>query len=216
MRVTPFDRRARGKTDKTRKKGIFRFAKAMTIMMYNPSQDMEQILLDANRLDTIITELADRVSHDYADHTDRTILALPVLKGAIFFATALLEKLTIPVEIDFVSASSYRQSAQAGELTIGVLPQRSDWSQIDVLLIEDIVDTGNTLSAMVNEFRRLGAASVRVVALLDKPSRRKVPFTADYIGEEIPNAFVVGYGLDYNEKYRNLPYIGILRREIYE
>jgi hypoxanthine phosphoribosyltransferase len=184
--------------------------------MNNPSHDIERILFTREDLNVVITRLAEQVSHDYANHEDTTILALPVLKGAIFFATAFLEKLTIPVEVDFVSASSYRQNALAGELTINALPQREDWAKIDVLLIEDIVDTGNTLSAMVNEFKSLGAASVRVVSLLDKPSRRRVSFNADYIGLEVPNEFVVGYGLDYNEKYRNLPYIGILRREIYE
>ena len=184
--------------------------------MYNPSHDIERILVDQEQLDTIISDLAARVSADYADHTDSTVLALPVLKGAIFFATAFLQKLTIPVEIDFVSASSYRECAQAGELTLGTLPQRNDWANVDVLLIEDIVDTGNTLSAMVKEFHTLGAKSVRVVSLLDKPSRRRVDFTADYIGLEVPNAFVIGYGLDYDEKYRNLPYIGILKAEIYE
>lgn len=182
--------------------------------MYDFTQDMECILLDETTLNGIITDLAARINHDYGD-SQKPLVAIPVLKGAVFFATALLEKLTLPLEIEFVSASSYRAATEAGNLTISALPQRNDWDKIDVLVIEDIVDTGNTLSAMVAELKKLGA-NVRVVALLDKPSRRKVDFTADYIGQEIPNAFVVGFGLDYAEKYRNLPYIGILRREIYE
>ena len=183
--------------------------------MHDFTQDMECILFDKAALETIISELAERIDHDYCERNGRTLLAIPVLKGAIFFATALLEKLSTPVEIDFVSASSYREATESSELTISALPNRNDWADIDVLLVEDIVDTGNTLSAMVRELKSLGA-NVRVVALLDKPSRRKVDFTADYIGREIPNAFVVGFGLDYAEKYRNLPYVGILRREIYE
>ena len=184
--------------------------------MYDFSKDMERILFDEKALDEITTELAARIDVAYSERQGKTLLAIPVLKGAIFFAAALLEKLNLPFEIDFVSASSYRKGAESGDLTISALPVRDDWAEVDVLLIEDIVDTGNTLSAMVQELKSLGAASVRVVALLDKPSRRKIPFTADYIGREIPNAFVVGFGLDYAEKYRNLPYIGILRPEIYQ
>jgi hypoxanthine phosphoribosyltransferase len=182
--------------------------------MYDFTQDMESILLDKEALDSVISELAARINHDYGD-SQKPLVAIPVLKGAVFFATALLEKLTLPLEIEFVSASSYRAATESGELTISALPQRNDWDKIDVLVIEDIVDTGNTLSAMVAELKKLGA-NVRVAALLDKPSRRKVDFHADYIGREIPNAFVVGFGLDYAEKYRNLPYVGILRREVYE
>ena len=182
--------------------------------MYDFTQDMECILFDEAALNATIIDLAERIDRDYND-SGKTLLAIPVLKGAMFFATALLQKMNTPVEIDFVSASSYRTAADAGKLTISALPQRDDWDKIDVLLVEDIVDTGNTLCAMVQELKALGA-NVRVVALLDKPGRRKVPFVADYIGQEVPNAFVVGYGLDYAEKYRNLPYIGILRREIYE
>ena len=182
--------------------------------MYDFTQDMESILLDEEALHSVISELAARINHDYGD-SQKPLVAIPVLKGAVFFATALLEKLTIPLEIEFVSSSSYRAATESGELTISALPQRNDWDKIDVLVIEDIVDTGNTLSAMVAQLKKLGA-NVRVAALLDKPSRRKVDFHADYIGREIPNAFVVGFGLDYAEKYRNLPYVGILRREVYE
>lgn len=184
--------------------------------MYQPSLDMEQILLDEQAIDGLVSHLADVLTHEYANRDGNTLLAVPVLKGAVFFATALLEKINLPLEIDFVSASSYRSATESGDLTISALPNRTDWDRVDVLIIEDIVDTGKTLSSMVETFKALGAASVRVVALLDKPSRRVVPFTADYIGLEIPNAFVVGYGLDYAEKYRNLPYIGILREEVYQ
>ena len=184
--------------------------------MYDFTQDMERILLDSTTLSSVISSLAARINADYAQREGKTLLAIPVLKGAMFFAAALLEKLTLPLELDFVSASSYRKGAQSGSLDLGAFPDREDWADLDVLIIEDIVDTGKTLSAMVAELKARGAASVRVVALLDKPSRRSVPFTADYIGMEIPNAFVVGFGLDYAEKYRNLPYIGILHREIYE
>jgi hypoxanthine phosphoribosyltransferase len=184
--------------------------------MYDFSQDMEQILLDSSALSSVVSSLAARINADYAQREGKTLLAIPVLKGAMFFAAALLEKITLPLEVDFVSASSYRKGAQSGTLTLGAFPERDDWANVDVLFIEDIVDTGKTLSAMVAELKSRGAASVRVAALLDKPSRRDVPFAADYIGMEIPNAFVVGFGLDYAEKYRNLPYVGILRREIYE
>ncbi|MBQ7338167.1 MAG: hypoxanthine phosphoribosyltransferase [Clostridia bacterium] len=180
-----------------------------------PSCDIERILIDTDELDTIIAGLADRINHDYAPRPGRRTLILSVLKGAVFFTTALMQKLTIPVEMDFVMASSYRSGTVAGELCFKLEPKRDDWQELDVILVEDIVDTGCTLTALKQKMIDLGVASVRIATLLDKPSRRRTNLVADYVGREIPDMFVIGFGLDFAEKYRQLPYIAIPRPEVY-
>lgn len=127
----------------------------------------------------------------------------------------LIKRFTFPCEIDFMSVSSYDGTESIGDVKIDKDMELSSKERA-ILLVEDIVDTGRTLSEVKKMFINKGATNVKIVALLDKPSRRVVDIHADYIGFEVPNEFVVGYGLDYNQKYRNLPYIGILKREIYE
>jgi hypoxanthine phosphoribosyltransferase len=125
-----------------------------------------------------------------------------------------MKRLDFNCQIVSTKLTSYDGTSSTGKVK-QAMGLTADLTGRRVIIVEDIVDTGNTLSAMVAQLKKLGA-NVRVAALLDKPSRRKVDFHADYIGREIPNAFVVGFGLDYAEKYRNLPYVGILRREVYE
>ena len=128
----------------------------------------------------------------------------------------LMKKLSIPVEIDFMKVSSYGNSTTSGgRINILLDLHRNDLSTVDILIVEDIIDSGKTLSHLTKYLTLKGAHSVKTVALLDKPSRREVEFEPDYVGKEIPDEFVVGFGLDYDEKLRNLPYVGILKREVY-
>ena len=129
----------------------------------------------------------------------------------------LMKKISLPVEIDFMKVSSYKGgTTTTGRINIILDLQRKDLSECDIIIVEDIIDSGRTLSYLVDYLRLGGAKSVSTCTLLDKPSRRQVEFTPDYVGKEIPDEFVIGFGLDYDEMYRNLPYVGILKREVYE
>lgn len=188
--------------------------------MINPIHDIDHILLSEQQIDEIVTRLADQINHDYAP-SENTIqpcklIVVAVMKGSVFFYTDLIKKLNIPVELDFVKVSSYYAGTRSsGQLKIHLDLKRDDYEKIDILLVEDIVDSGRTLSALTENLRGRGAHSVRTVTMLDKPSRREIDFVADYIGAEIPDEFVVGYGLDFDEKYRDLAYIGVLKSEVY-
>lgn len=172
-----------------------------------------EVLICQSRLRIRVAELAGRIT---ADYEGRDLVLIGVLKGAVVFLSDLMRKLDIPVSIEFISASSYGEcSESSGEVEVK-LTLGEDIKDKHVLIIEDIVDTGRTLTALVAETKRLGAASVKTCCLLDKPSRRAVEFEPDYVGFEIPDQFVVGYGLDFNEHYRNLPYVAVLKPEAYQ
>ena len=176
-------------------------------------EGVERVLVSEEELDRIVTGLADKISEDYKD---KTLLMLCILKGSIVFMGDLMKKLTIPCEIDCMKVSSYGKGTQSGgRINIILDLHRSDLSEKDILIIEDIIDSGRTLSYLVEYLKLNGARSVKTVALLDKPTRREVDYKPDYTGLEIPDEFVIGYGLDYAEKYRSLPYVGILKREVY-
>ena len=164
------------------------------------------MLIGEEEIQRIVADLAAHVSKDY---TGKQLILIGILKGAYVFLADLARALTIPCEIEFLRVSSYRNQTEPGGLEV-----LSDLSrpleEYDVLVVEDILDSGKTLSAML---RRLGdkrPKSLRLCAFLDKPSRRLVPVEADYVGRKIPDVFVVGYGLDYAQRYRSLPYIGVL------
>ena len=167
---------------------------------------LPRVLISTERLDERIGELARTIDKDYAD-SDRLIV-VGVLKGSVFFMVDLLKRVQVPLAVDFFQTSSYGDSTTPGEVRI-----RKDIDLsvrgADVLLVEDIVDTGFTLRTILDLLRFRGARSVKLCALLDKVERRQVEVPIDYSGFEIEDHFVVGYGLDYAEKYRNLPYIGI-------
>ena len=132
------------------------------------------------------------------------------------FASDLMKKITLPLEIDFMKVSSYgAKTVSSGVINIHLDIKRDDMSEVDFIIIEDIVDSGKTLSHLVRYLKERGAASVKTCTLLDKPSRRMVDFVPDYCGMEIPDKFVVGFGLDFGEKYRNLPFVGVLKPEVY-
>ena len=132
------------------------------------------------------------------------------------FTCELMKKISLPVEVDFMKVSSYGSGTDSsGVVNIHLDIKRKDMSDADFIIIEDIVDSGRTLSHLVRYFRDRGAHSVKTCTMLDKPSRRVVDFTPDYCGKIIPDKFVVGFGLDYDEKYRNLPFVGVLKPEVY-
>lgn len=156
-----------------------------------------------------IVALAEEIARDYAG---KEPVLLCVLKGAVPFATALMQELQLPVVIDFIRAKSYEGTASSGTVTLHYTPD-TPLAGRDVLLVEDILDTGRTAIALLEWTRAQGAASVRVCALLDKPSRREMAIKGDYVGFAIADAFVVGYGLDYEERFRELPDIRILEAD---
>ena len=177
--------------------------------------DVERILVSEEEIDAITTRLAKEIDEDYKN-SERRLILLCILKGSIVFMGDLMKKIKLPVEIDCMKVSSYgRSSTSSGTVNIHLDLARSDLHDCDILIIEDIVDSGITLSYLVKYLIGKGVGSVKTCTLLDKPSRRKVEFSADYCGAEIPDEFVVGYGLDYDERYRALPYVGVLRPEVY-
>jgi hypoxanthine phosphoribosyltransferase len=163
-------------------------------------------LISEDRLQQRISELAAEIDRDY--DSPEPLLCIGVLKGSVFFMVDLLKRVSVPVKIDFLQTSSYRSGTTPGEVRI-----RKDVDVAirgkHVLIIEDIVDTGHTLSTVLGLFRFRGAKSVKLCALLDKHEAREVPVPVDYSGFRIDNVFVVGYGLDLDERYRELPYIGV-------
>lgn len=174
--------------------------------------NVAEVLLTEQQIQGKVAELAAAVSADYAD---RRLLIVGVLNGAIVFAADLLRSLAIPAELDFIGVASYgNRTESSGECEFTKDVNRA-LGEMHVLVVEDIVDTGRTVAAIVECLKAKGAPSVKVCTLLDKPSRREVDFQADYIGFEIPDKFVVGYGLDFAQHYRGLPYVAVLKPEAY-
>ena len=178
-------------------------------------EDIKEILVDENKLEEICTSLAQKINQDYAEQT-KPLVVIIILKGSLIFASDLIKKINLPLEIEFMKVSSYGAGTKnSGEIKIHLDLMRENLEKYNLLIIEDIVDSGRTLSRLTQLLKNRNANSVKTVTLLDKPSRREVPFTPDYCGATIPDEFVVGYGLDFDEKYRNLPYVGILDPKVY-
>jgi hypoxanthine phosphoribosyltransferase len=169
-----------------------------------------EVLIEEETLQRRVIELGDEISHDYGG---RDLLLVGVLKGAVFFMADLMRRLTIPCEIDFMAISSYG----AGTDSSGVVRILKDLDinieGRDVLVVEDIIDSGLTLSYLIRNLEARQPASLEICALLTKPGRREIDVPVRYVGFEIPNRFVVGYGLDFAERYRNLPYVGVLQAD---
>ena len=176
-------------------------------------QDMQEILFTPEALARRVTELADQITQDYAG---KSPLIVGTLRGSFVFMADLVRQINLPLTVDFLSASSYGSGTESSGQVKLKLDLADDISGRDVLIIEDIVDSGNTLSKLLPELQKRGPASLKVCALLDKPERRVLPFQANYVGFTIPDAFVVGYGLDFDQHYRQLPYIGVLKPSVYE
>lgn len=177
--------------------------------------DIDHILIDEEELDSIVTRLASEIDRDYG-RPDKHLMLLCILKGSIVFMGDLMKKLTVQPEIDCMKVSSYGNgTASTGSIHIYLDIIRPDLSSCDILIVEDIIDSGSTLKYLTEYLLLKGARSVRAVTLLDKPSRRKVDYTPDYVGKVVPDEFVVGYGLDFAEQYRALPYVGVLKPHVY-
>ena len=184
-------------------------------MNYDIQNDIAKILLSEDEIDAIVKRISAEIDAHYKERDSRLLL-LGILKGSVVFMGDLMKHITVPVEIDFMKVSSYGAGTKTtGNINIHLDLQRKNIEECDIIIVEDIIDSGRTLSYLVNYLLNKGARSVKTCTLLDKPSRREVEFNPDYSGMEIPDEFVVGYGLDYDEKYRTLPYVGILRPEVY-
>lgn len=176
-------------------------------------EDAERILISEEELEAIVSRLGKQITEDYRG---KKLLLVSVLKGAVVFMTDIMRKIEIPCRIDFMATSSYAGAHSSGVVKI-VKDLDADIEGWDVLIIEDILDSGRTLSYITELLMTRNPNSLKICTLLDKPAARVVKYVQPtYVGAEIENEFVIGYGLDYDERYRNLPYIGILKREIYE
>ena len=177
------------------------------------SNIVEKVLISEEEIAEILARLADQINADYSSE-GKNLVIVSVLKGAMPFTTDLMKKLNVPLELECVRVSSYGNSTESsGKIRMLLDFDRPDFSECDFLVVEDIVDSGNTLTFLVAHLTQKGARSVKTVTLLDKPSRRKVEFDPDYSGKVIPDEFVFGYGLDLFEKYRDLPYVAVVKPE---
>ena len=177
------------------------------------NDDIKNILVSEEALKAKVAELGAQISRDYEG---RNLVLVSILKGSVVFMADLMRAVTIPCNIDFMVVSSYGGSNTTTSGLVKIIKDLDgDLSGKDVLIVEDILDTGNTLHQLTKMLKERNPASLKVCVLLDKPARREQEIYADYVGYTIPDAFVVGYGLDYAEEYRNLPYIGVLSPSVY-
>jgi hypoxanthine phosphoribosyltransferase len=181
-------------------------------MAYDMRNDLQETLVSKEEIDAIVARLGAEISRDYEG---KNPILITVLKGAFIFMADLCRAITVPCTMDFMSVSSYG----SGSTTSGTVRIRKDLDVDikgqDVIIVEDILDSGVTLSNLIEMLQTRDPASMKLVTLFDKPDRRKADVTIDYCGMQVPDAFIVGYGLDYAEKYRNLPEVSILKPEVY-
>ena len=175
-------------------------------------QDMKKILFTREEIIARSAELGAQITEDYKENAP---LLVALLRGSVPFLAELIQHIDLDVQYDFMDVKSYEGTESIGDIKI-VKDLDTSIKGLDILLVEDIVDTGKTINTVVKTLLHKGANTVKIVTLLDKPSRRVVDIKADYVGFEVGNEFVVGYGMDFNQKYRALPYIGVLKDELYE
>lgn len=174
--------------------------------------DLESVLITREEIAARVAELGAQISRDYED---RELLLISVLKGSVIFMADLMRHITVPASIDFMAVSSYGSGTKSNGVVRIMKDIDIELAGKDILIVEDILDSGMTLKYLKELLSGRDPASIRIVTLLDKPSRRKVPIHPDYRGFEVPDLFLVGYGLDYAEFYRNVPDIGVLKPEVY-
>lgn len=174
--------------------------------------EADRIMISQDEIAAKVQELGSRISQDYGGEE---ILVVGILKGAAIFMSDLVRSIASPVAFDFMAVSSYGASTESSGIVRIIKDLDQSIEGRHVLIVEDVVDTGLTLNYLVENLRSRNPASLKLCSLLDKPSRRKVEVKADYLGFEIPDEFVVGYGLDYSERFRNLPYIAVLKKDVY-
>ncbi len=177
------------------------------------AQDIQEKLISEEEINKKVKEMGEQISKDYGE--ERELIVVGILKGAIIFLSDLVRKISLPITLDFMAVSSYGSATQSSGAVRILKDLEVDIENKHVLIVEDIVDTGLTLKYLLENLKARNPKSVKTCILLDKPSRRTVDVKVDYNGFSIPDRFVVGYGLDYAENYRNLPYIGVLKPEAY-
>lgn len=180
--------------------------------MANLDNNIEKVLVTKEELEAINARLGAQITKDFEG---KNLLVVGILKGSIYFLADLTRYIDLPLKLDFLAVSSYGGTRSSGAVKI-IKDIDIDLAGYDVLLVEDILDSGRTLEYVRKLLSARGANSISIVTLLDKPERRVVDIHPDYVGCDVPDEFVVGYGLDYDQEYRNIPYIGALKREIYE
>lgn len=175
--------------------------------------DIQEILISEEELNGKVKELAEQIT---ADYKGKDLLLLCILKGGVMFLADLARNIKMPVSLDFMAVSSYGTSSESSGVVKIVKDLNESIEGKHIIIVEDIIDSGLTLNYLVNYLKARGPKSVEICTILDKPERREVEVPVKYKGFDVPNAFLVGYGLDYSEKYRNLPFVGILKEEIYK
>lgn len=175
-------------------------------------EDLQSVLISEEELSRMVKGLGEAISRDYEG---KNLVLVSVLKGSVVFMADLMRAITIPCRIDFLSVSSYGAGVKTSGVVKIIKDLDADVAGCDLLIVEDILDSGMTLSYIRDLLSSRGPSSIRLCTLLDKPDRRQVPIEPDYVGAVVPDEFVVGYGLDYAEKYRNLPFVGILKPAVY-
>lgn len=173
---------------------------------------VKEILVTEEEIQQKVKELGQRITKDYQG---KNLMLVGILKGAVMFLSDLAKNIKIPILIDFMAVSSYGHSSESTGIVRIIKDLESSIEDKDILIVEDIIDTGLTLSYLTDNLKKRRAKSVKIVTLLDKPERRKVEVPVDYVGFVIPDEFVIGYGIDYAERYRNLPYVASLKEEVY-
>ena len=175
--------------------------------------DIQSVLISEQQLADAVKKLGEQISRDYAD---RNLMMVSVLKGSVVFMADLMRAISVPASIDFMSVTSYGKGVKTSGVVRIIKDLDEELDGRDILIVEDILDSGMTLSYLKEHIMAKGARSIRIATLLDKPERRRVDIHPDYSCFSVPDEFVFGYGLDYAEKYRNLPYVGILKPCVYE